>query len=61
MDNNTAVFTITKGDKGYNIKSKRYNLYNCYNVKEDDIFTAMQRLTDTFNNALEIGILFEVA
>ena len=56
----TAVFTITKSDKGLNIKSKAYNTYNRYNVPEKQLFEKMAELADIFNNVIGVAIVFEV-
>ena len=45
----------------YNIKSKAFNRYNQIDISRDCLFTAMNQLTDVFNNVLKIGILFEIA
>lgn len=55
-----AVFTITRHDKKYNITSKKYNLYNKYAVDDNKLFDTLSELTDTFNNTLDIPILFEI-
>ena len=52
------IFLITKTEKGYNLTCKSANTYNKYGVK--DLFKAMNELADIFNNALGVGILFEV-
>lgn len=56
----TAIFTIVKGARGYDIKCKAYNTYNRYGLAKDEIMTAMEQITDVFNNVLEIAVLFEV-
>ena len=55
-----AVFTISKGVKGFNITNKRFNTYNKYEVPASELFKAMTELADIFNNVLEVAILFEV-
>lgn len=55
-----ATFTISKSSDGINIKSKRFNTYNRYGVKEKDLFEVMAELADVFNNVLNIGIDFVV-
>ena len=55
-----AVFTISKGAKGYDIKCKAFNTYNRYGLAKDEIFTAMEQLADVFNNVLEIAVVFDV-
>lgn len=56
----TAVFTISKNSKGYNITSKKFNLYNKIGVPANQLFEAMEELTDTFNNVIGYAILFEI-
>lgn len=56
----TAIFTISHGIKGYNIKCKAFNTYNRYNIQKSEIITTMEQLADIFNNVLEIGIMFVV-
>lgn len=57
----TAVFTISNAGTGkYNIKSKKFNLYNKLEVKDTELFQAMEELTDTFNNVIGYAILFEI-
>ena len=56
----TVVFTISKDGKNYNIKSKAFNTYNKIGVPANQLFEAMEELTDTFNNVLEYAILFEI-
>ena len=60
----TAVFMITREEKTngwfYTIKSRMYNTYNKYDLNEHQLFEAMEELTDTFNNVLNLAILFEV-
>lgn len=57
----TAVFTISKTGTGkYNIKSKKFNLYNKLEVKDSELFQAMEELADTFNNVIGYAILFEI-
>lgn len=56
----TAVFTIYKTDGELNIVSSRFNSYNKYGVKEKDLFSVMSELSDTFNNVIGIGIMFDV-
>lgn len=61
--NNTdepAVFTISRGDDGMDIKNQRYKSYNCIGVAEEELFAAMSALADKFNNELGIGIVFDV-
>lgn len=55
-----ATFTISKSLEGVNIKSKRFNTYNRYGVREKDLFKVMSELADVFNNVLNIGIDFVV-
>ena len=57
----TVIFTITKGDKGYNITSVTHSPYNYIGIPGFRIFQAMEELADTFNNKLKLGILFEIA
>ncbi|MBQ8357365.1 MAG: hypothetical protein IJX39_06095 [Clostridia bacterium] len=57
----TAIFTISKGSKGYNIKSVAFSAYDVIEIPGIKIFQAMTDLTDYFNNTLKIAILFEVA
>ena len=60
----TATFTITREEKTngwyYTLKSKAYNTYNRYDVHEKSFYETMEELTDTFNNVLGIGIVFEI-
>ena len=56
----TAIFTISKGTKGYNIKSAAYSSYNYIGIPGFRIFQAMEELADTFNNKLRLGILFAI-
>lgn len=56
----TAIFTILRGTKGYDLKCKAFNTYNKYGLKSDELLTAMEILADTFNNSLDMAILFEV-
>ena len=56
----TATFTLSKGTKGYDIKCKAFNTYNRYNLAKDEIFTAMEQISDVFNNVLEIAVVFDV-
>jgi hypothetical protein len=56
----TATFTISNGTKGYDIKCKAFNAYNRYNLAKDEIFTAMEQISDVFNNVLEIAVVFDV-
>lgn len=58
--NDVIVFTITKGEKGYNIKSIPFAKYNEYEVKAVDLYKRMSELANHFNNDLKLGILFEV-
>ena len=64
MGKHDAVFTITRSSstkgKRLNIKSKRYNLYNKYEVPEKDLFIVMCELAEVFNNELGIGITYEI-
>lgn len=55
-----ATFTISKSFEGVNIKSKRFNTYNRYGVREKDLFKVMSELADVFNNVLNIGIDFVI-
>lgn len=57
----TAIFTISKGHKGYNITCAAHSPYNYIEIPGFRIFQAMEELADTFNNKLKLGILFEVA
>jgi hypothetical protein len=57
----TAVFTITKDGKLYNLKCKAFNTYNRIGITQVELFNEMEYLTDTFNNLLNVGILFEIA
>ena len=57
----TAIFTISRGSKGYNIKSSAFSAYDVIEIPGIKIFQAMTDLTDYFNNTLKIAILFEVA
>lgn len=57
----TAIFTISKGRKGYNITCNAHSPYNYIEIPGFRIFQAMEELADTFNNKLHLGILFEVA
>ena len=59
--NHTAIFTISKGRKGYNITCAQYKPYEYIEIPGFKIFQAMEELADTFNNKLGLGILFEVA
>lgn len=62
----TAVFTISKTSSTgvrsnrYNITSKKYNLYNKLDVSANQLFDAMEELTDIFSNVIGISILFEI-
>jgi hypothetical protein len=65
MDNKTAVFTISKSSataqgRRYNITSKRFNLYNKIDVPESQLFDALAELSDTFNNVIDMAIVFEI-
>ena len=55
-----AIFTISKGSRGINVKSKRFSTYNRIEVPEAQLFQVMEELADVFNNVLGIGIAFEV-
>lgn len=55
-----AIFTISKGSNGINIKSNRFNTYNRIEVPEAQLFKAMEELADIFNNVLAIGIEFVI-
>lgn len=57
----TAVFTITKDGKLYNLKCNSAKNYNRIGITQAELFNEMEALTDTFNNVLEIGVLFEIA
>lgn len=59
---NDVIFTISKGIKGINIKTKhgKFNTYNKYEISEQDLFRAMSELADIFNNIIGIGIAFDV-
>ena len=56
----TAIFTISKGIKGYNIKCAAFNAFNVIEIPGIKIFQAMEDLADFFNNTLKKGILFEI-
>ena len=56
----TTTFTISKGEHGYDIKSKKYKANNYYNVPADKLFTAMTIMADAFNNVYGIAVVFEV-
>lgn len=56
----TTVFTISKNGKAYNITSRKFNLYNKINIPANQLFDAMEELTDTFNNVIGYAILFEI-
>ena len=56
----TTIFTISRGNKGYNIKSAAFSAYDVIEIPGIKIFQAMTDLTDFFNNTLKIAILFEV-
>ena len=56
----TAIFTISKGTKGYNIKCSNFNTYNAIEIPGFKVVKVMEELADTFNNTLKIGILFEM-
>lgn len=56
----TAIFTISKGVKGYNIKSTQYSTYSQFEIPGFRIFQVMEDLADIFNNVLKIAILFEI-
>ena len=56
----TIVFTISKGSRGYNIKNTEYSPYNYIEIPGCKIFKTMEELADTFNNKLNLGILFEI-
>lgn len=60
--NKTVVFTITKGEKGYNVKTKslEYKKYNEYEIKAIDMYKRLSELTEHFNNELDLAILFEI-
>lgn len=58
--NKTAVFTITKDGKLYNLKSKAFNRYNRVGITQAELFNEMEHLTDVFNNILNVGVLFEI-
>lgn len=57
-----VIFTISKGIKGINIKTKnrKFNTYNKYELSEQDLFKAMSELADIFNNIIGVGITFDV-
>lgn len=55
-----ATFTITKDGKLYNIKSKNYNTYNKIGITIHELYNEMEALTDTFNNVINIGVMFEI-
>ena len=56
----TAIFTISKSGRRYNIKSKQFNTYNKIDVPETELFNALEELSDVFNNVLDYAILFEI-
>lgn len=56
----TAIFTISKGRKGYNVTCDAHSPYNYIEIPGCKLFLIMEELTDTFNNKLKLGILFEV-
>ena len=56
----TVTFTISKGGKGINVKSKRYESYNRYNIPEASLFSVLEELSDTFNNDFGLGIVFDM-
>ena len=56
----SATFTISKGTKGYDIKCRAFNTYNRYAVSNDELFSAMEQISDVFNNVLEIAVTFDV-
>ena len=58
--NDTALFTISKGNYGYNIQCASYSKYNYLEVPGFVLPNAMAELADIFNNTLKIGILFEI-
>lgn len=55
-----AVFTISKGASGLDLKCKNYNTFNRYNIPEGILFRVMTELTDIFNNIIGVAIVFEV-
>ena len=56
----TAIFTISKSGRRYNIKSKQFNTYNKIDVPATELFEALEELTDVFNNVIGYAILFEI-
>ena len=58
--NNTAIFTISRGNYGYNIKCTAHSDYNRIEVPGFVLHKAIEELSDIFNNTLKIGILFEL-
>lgn len=56
-----AVFTITKGANGLDLKCKHYNTFNRYNIPESILFKAMNEIADIFNNIIGVAIVFEVS
>ena len=57
----TAVFTITRDGKLYNIKCKAFNSYNLIGITQAELFNEMEILTDVFNNVLNVAVMFEIA
>ena len=55
-----AVFTISKGTNGFNLKCKNYNTFNRFNIPGAALFNAMKELSDIFNNVIGVAIVFEV-
>ena len=55
-----AVFTISKGSNGLDLKCKNYNVFNRFNIPEGTLFKAMTELADIFNNIIGVSIVFEV-
>lgn len=58
----TVIFTISKGEKGYNVKTtdREYKKYNEYEIKAVDMYKRLSELTEHFNNDLDLAILFEI-
>ena len=60
MMERTIIFTISRGDYGYNIKNPEFSSYNRIEVPSIVLHKAIDELADIFNNTLNLGILFEI-
>ena len=56
----TACFTISKSKKGYDIKCKAFDYCNRYDIAASEIFVAMEQITETLNNSLNVAVIFDV-